>query len=347
MTSAVQLVVHGELDTAVQVDGEHALRACRHTAGAQRVAKAVVRDLVAQTAARAQRVGIGAHVGEERVALGIHLGREVAPFLVLAVALLVGEQGHRLDGERQQGLRALVVEPLHEALLQPGESLPVGLRAVGEVEVAEDGLEVVLVVVGDVPEHGLVVTGTCRLVQRVDNLLEVVGDHLVDGALLQTHVGLLVGTLPVVLTPLLANEVVHVHQELGRGTGAAEHRAHHEHHVHKTACKRLQIGGSRRVAADAGGTADEPGVHCDRGTVVGQRSLIIFINEVVSQFIDIFVGQFLAVHFFDTVSEQTTVQTDKVRFGQLADEGGDVLVLNVGISVVLRTGSSVHRLCVF
>ena len=57
-----------------------------------------------------------------------------------------------------------------------------------EKEVSEERFEVELVVVRYVPEHSLIVSGTRWLVERVDNLLEEVGDNLVDGALFQAQV---------------------------------------------------------------------------------------------------------------------------------------------------------------
>ena len=246
------------------------------------------------------------------MSLAIHLGCELAPLGILAVTILVGKQCHCLHGEGQQGLRTLLIEPFHKALLQPRKTIPIGLRTVGEVEVAEDRLKVIAVIVSDIPEHGLIVTGTCGLVQCVDNLLKIVSDDLVDRALLQTEVSLIVWALPIVQAILLADEVVHVHQELGCCAGATKHRADHEHHVDESASKRLQVGGGCRVTTDAGRTTDKPGVHRDRCTIVRQRCLIIFINEVVSQLVNIFVGQFFAVHLFNTVGKQTAVQTDKV-----------------------------------
>ena len=62
---------------------------------------------------------------------------------------------------------------------------------------------------------------------------------------------------------------------------------------------------------------------------------------MVGQFVDVFIGQFLAVHLFDTVGEQTTVQTDEVRLGQLAYQRGNVLVLHVGIGIVLGSRSGI------
>ena len=140
--------------------------------------------------------------------------------------------------------------------------------------------------------------------------------------------------LPVVKTVLLTDEVVHIHQELRCGTGTAEHRADHEYHVDKAACKRLQVGRSRRVAADGYGTADEPGIHCDGGAIVGKARLVILIYKVVSQHVDVLVGQLLAVHLLNAVGQQATVQADEVRLGQLADERGNIFMLHVGVGVI-------------
>ena len=78
----VQLIVNGILYASVQIDGQHALGTCRHASCSQCIAEAVVLYLVSQSAARAQRVSVVAHVGKEGVSFGIHLRREVSPFLV-------------------------------------------------------------------------------------------------------------------------------------------------------------------------------------------------------------------------------------------------------------------------
>ena len=113
--------------------------------------------------------------------------------------------------------------------------------------------------------------------------------------------------LPVVLAILLADKVVHVHQELRCGAGTAQHGADHEHHVDETAGKRLQVGRCRRVTANGHGAADEPRIHGDGSTVVGQRSLVVRIYKVVGQLVNVFIGQLLAVHLFDAVGQQATV----------------------------------------
>ena len=304
-------MVHTILDTAVEVDRQHALGTSGHATGTECIAESVVLDLVAQTAARAQRVGIVTQIGEKAVALSVHLSRIVGPFLVLAVAGL-GQHGHRLDGEGEHRLGALLVKPLHEALLQPVESVPVGLCAVGEVEVSEDRIEVVFIVITDIPEHSLIVAGTGRLVERVDDLLEAVGDDLVDRALLQAEIHDIVGMGIVVLAIFLLDEVVHIHQELRCGAGSGEHAADHEHHVDETTAEALEVCRSRRVAADAGRTTDEPGVHRDGGTVIGEVGLVVLIYKVVCQLVDIFVSELFAIHFLDALDEQSAVQADEV-----------------------------------
>ena len=333
----VLAVLDGILDAAVEVDGEHRLGARGDAAGTQRVAEAVVGDLVAQAAAGTQGVGIVGDVGEEGVAFGVHLGGEVGHILVDELAVFVVEQRHGLDREGQHGLGALLVEPFHEALLQPAEAVPVGLAAVGEAELAEEALEIGLVVVGHVPEHRLVVAGAGGLVQRVDDLLEAVGDDLVHGLLPQREVDDLVGLLPVVLSVVLLDEVVEVHEELGGGAGAAQHGGDHEDHVDEAAAVGLEVGGSRGVAADAGGAAEEPRVHSDGGAVVGQRRLVVLVDEVVRQQVDIAVAHLFAVHLLDTVGEEAAVEADEAALRQLADEGGDIFVLHVGVGVELGT----------
>ena len=332
--SVVQAVVDGILDAAVEVDGEHGLGTRGDAAGAEGVAEAVVGDLVAQAAAGTQRVGVVGDIGEEGMAFGVHLGGEGGHVLVDEVAVLVVEQGHGFDGEGEHGLGALLVEPAHETLLQPAEAVPVGFRAVGETELAEDALEIGFVVIGYVPEHRLVVARAGGLVEGVDNLLEAVGDDLVHRLLAQREVDHAVGLLPVVLSVVLLDEVVEVHQELGRGAGAAQHGGDHEDHVDESAAVALEVGGGRGVASDGGGAAQQPGVHGDGGAVVGEGGLVVLVDEMVRQQVDVAVGQLLAVHALDTVGQQAAVEADEAALGQLADKRGDVLVLHVGVGVV-------------
>ncbi len=238
------------LDAAVDVDGEHALGAGGDAARAEGVAEAVVLDFVAQAAAAAQRVGVVAHVSEEGVAGSVHLGREIGVFRIDDVPIL-GKEGHGFDGESEHGAGAFLVEPAHKAFLQPAERIPDGFGAVGEAELTEETFEVVAVIVGHVPEHGLEVARTGGLVDGIDHLLKAVGDHFVDSALAQGEIHHLVAVLIVVVTVFLTDEIVHVHEEFRGGAGATEHAGDHEDHVDETAAVRLEVRGGGGVAADA------------------------------------------------------------------------------------------------
>ncbi len=57
--------------------------------------------------------------------------------------------------------------------------------------------------------------------------------------------------------------------------------------------------------------------------------------------LEVAVGKFLAVHLADAVGEQAAVQADEAGLGELADQGGDVLLLDVGVGVVLAAGGRV------
>ena len=50
--------------------------------------------------------------------LGIHLGGKVTVLLILNVSVL-GKQSHGLYRECEHAAQTLLVEPLHETLLQP------------------------------------------------------------------------------------------------------------------------------------------------------------------------------------------------------------------------------------
>ena len=141
------------------------------------------------------------------MAFGIHLSSEIAPFLVDHVTIF-REQCHRLNREGKYALQTFGVEPFHESFLEPTQRFPIGLRAIGEVEVSKQRLKIVAVVVGDVPEHGLVVAGTGRLVERIYDLLEAVGDDLVDGARFERMVDNFIGTFVIVLSVVLGDEIV-------------------------------------------------------------------------------------------------------------------------------------------
>ena len=196
------------------------------------------------------------------MAFGVHLSGEVGIFLVGYVAIF-REECHSLDWECQDGLETFGVEPFHEAFLEPVERVPVRLAAVREVEVAEEALEIIFVVVGDVPEHRLVVTCASWLVDGVNYLFEAVGDDLVEGAFSCREVDHFVSASVVVFSVFHLYEIVEIHQEFRCGAGAAQHRRHHKHHVDEAAAERLKVGRACCVASDRLGAFEEPRIHGD------------------------------------------------------------------------------------
>ena len=324
----------GLLHAAVEVDGEDRFRTGRHTAGSEAVGETVVLDLVAQAAAAGQRVGVVAHVSEERVAFGIHLCGEIGVFLVDDIAVFA-QQSHGFDREGEHAFGSLLVEPVHEALLQPAEGLPVRARSVGEAEFSEERFEIVAVVVGNVPEDRLEIACAGGLVDGIDDLLEAVSDHLVDGAVAAGAVHDFIGAEVIVFAIFFLKEVAHVHEKLHCGDGAAEHGADDEHHIDESTAEGFQIGGRCGITANGFRAVEQPRVHGDGSTIVGQRGFVVLIDIMVVEQVEIAVGRFFAIHLFELVAEQTAVQTDKIAFGDFADEGGEVFVLDICVRIEL------------
>ena len=225
--------------------------------------------------------------------------------------------------------------------MEPAYGVPVGLRAVGVVELAENALEIIFVVVGNVPEYGLEVTCAGRLVDGVDHLLKAVGYHFVERAVAFGQVYHFVCALVEVLAVFLCNEVSHVHEELRRGACAAEHTRHDEHHVDEPSAEGLEVGGTGGIAANAFCSFEQPGVHRYAGAVVCQAGLVVFVYEVVFEQVDVPVGQFFAVHFLYAVAQQASVKAYEVRLRQLAYERGYVFVFHVCVCVVLASGCGI------
>ena len=78
-----------------------------------------VGNRVAQTAAARKAVGAVGNVAEETVSLRPHLGCEVGIFRIGEIVLAVGKEGHSLDREGQDIVVPLLIEPVHEMLLEP------------------------------------------------------------------------------------------------------------------------------------------------------------------------------------------------------------------------------------
>ena len=51
--------------------------------------------------------------------------------------------------------------------------------------------------------------------------------------------------------------------------------------------------------------------------------------------VEIAIGGLFSVHLLELVAEQAAVQANEVAFGNFADEGGEVLVLDIGVRIEL------------
>ena len=337
--------LYSVLDAAVEVDGKDTLRTGRHTSGTQRITESIVLNFIAQAAAAAQRIGIVAHIGKERMAFGIHLRREVTVFLIQYITVF-RQQCHSLYRESKHSFSALLIEPFHETFLQPAQGIPIGLTAIGKHEMLEKTVEVILVIVCHIPENGLEISCAGRLVDGVDHLLEAVRDYLVYGPLSRGKVHYLFGMQIVVLAIFFTNKVVHVHQKFRCGTSATQHARYNKHHIDKTTAERFQISGCRRVTSHRHGTSYQPGIHGDTGAIVGKTGFIVFIDKVVIQQLQITVGYLLAIHIFEAVRQQTTIQADEVRFGKLAYQSSHILIFHIGIGIILTAGGRIGSITI-
>ena len=151
--------------------------------------------------------------------LCVHLSREIAVLLILDISVFCQER-HRFHREREDATRTLIVEPIHETTLEPIKALPMRSLTIREAEIIKEGFEIITVVVTDIPEYRLEITRTGWLVQAINDLLEAIGDHLVDCTAFLTQIHHFVRAFIVILAELLLDEIVHIHKELGRSARA-------------------------------------------------------------------------------------------------------------------------------
>ena len=348
-----EILADGDLDQAVQVDGHHALGARRNRSRSHGI---LVRGMVVaaiglvqvgkrvtQAAAAGQRVGAVGQVAEETVPLGPHLGREIGILLVHEIVLAVGQQGHGLYREGKDIVIAFLIEPLHEMLLQPGEGLPLGSCSVREAEIAEHAAEIGLVEVADVPEYGLIAAVARRHVHGVHHLLEVVVDHLHQRTLFDVVLHHRVQFVQVVVPVVLADEIVQVHQELGRCHGTHELGRYGINQVDELATVGFQVGRCDGNAAQILQAAHQEGIHGNGHTIriTRRAALVMLVQDMVLQVLDVLARQLASVQGLDLVPHDVSVLLDVVFLIQLLAQRHDVFARDVGIGIELGARGSV------
>ena len=211
----------------VHVDGDDVDGTGRHAARAECVAEGAVFNGVAQTAAGSQGVGVVGKIDEEGIAfrqLPRHFVGEHGVFAFASVGQHRG--GH--DGEGQNGFGAFLIEPFEEEVLQLRHARPHRFAEIGEDEIAEHRVEIVLIVNGNIPEYALIAARGSGLVDAVHHLLHMVGDFFAVG-------------FQIIVAVVFAGEVVEIGQKFHRRHRTGKLRADGKHKVDKRAAKRSQM----------------------------------------------------------------------------------------------------------
>ena len=194
---------------------------------AEGIAESAVFDGVTQTAAGSQGVGIIGKIDEEGIALRQLFRHFVGEHGVFAFAA-VGQHRSGNDREGQNGFGALLIEPFEEEILQLRHAWPHWFAEIGEDEIAEHRIEIVLIVNGNIPKHALIAARGGRLVDAVHHLLHMVGDFFGMG-------------FQIIVAVVFAGEVVEISQKFHRRHRTGKLCADGKHQVDKRTAKRSQM----------------------------------------------------------------------------------------------------------
>ena len=203
----------------VHVDGDDVDGTGRHAARAEGVAESAVFNGVAQATAGSQRIGVVGKIDEEGIAFRQLFRHFVSEHGVFAFAA-VGQHRSGNDREGQNGLGTLLIEPFEEEVLQFCHARPDRFAEIGEDEIAEHRVEIVLIVNGNIPEYALIAARGGRLVDAIHHLLHMVGDFFGVG-------------FQIIVAVVFTSEVVEIGQKLHRCHRAGKLRADGKHEVDK------------------------------------------------------------------------------------------------------------------
>ena len=211
----------------VHIDGDDVDGTGRHAARAEGVAEGAVFNGVAQTAARSKRVGVIGKINKEGIAFRQFFRHFFSKHGVFAFAT-VGQHRSGHNGESQNGFGAFLIEPFEEEVLQLRHARPHWFAEIGEDEIAEHRVEIVLIVNGNIPEYALITACGGGLVDAVHHLLHMVGNFFAVG-------------FQIIITVVFAGEVVEISQKFHRRHRAGKLRADGKHKIDKRAAKRSQM----------------------------------------------------------------------------------------------------------
>ena len=211
----------------VHVDGDNVDGTGCHAARTKCVAEGAVFNGVAQAAAGSQGVGVVGKINEEGIAFCQLFRHFVGEHGVFAFAA-VGQHRGGNDRESQNGFGALLIEPFEEEVLQLRHARPHRFAEIGEDEIAEHRVEIVLIVNRNIPKYALIAARGGGLVNAVHHLLHMVGDFFGVG-------------FQIIVAVVFAGKVVEISQKFHRRHRAGKLRADGKHEVDKRAAKRCQM----------------------------------------------------------------------------------------------------------
>ena len=211
----------------VHIDGNDVDGTGRHTTRAEGVAEGTVFNGITQTAAGSQGVGVVGKIDEEGIAFRQLFRHFVGEHGVFAFAT-VGQHRGGYNREGQNGFGALLVKPFKEEVLQLRHAWPHWFAEIGEDEIAEHRVKIVLIVNGNIPEYALITACGGRLVDAVHHLLHMVGDFFGMG-------------FQIIVAVVFAGKVVEISQKFHCRHRAGKLRADGKHKIDKRAAKRRQM----------------------------------------------------------------------------------------------------------
>ena len=199
----------------VHVDGDDVDGTGCYATRTKCVAEGAVFNGIAQAAAGSQGVGVVGKIDEEGIAFRQLFRHFVGEHGIFAFAA-VGQHCSGHDGESQNGFGAFLIEPFEEEVLQLRYARPNRFAEIGEDEIAEHRVEIVLIVNGNIPKHALIASRGGRLVDAVYHLLHVVGDFFAV-------------CFQIIVAVVFAGEVVEIGQKFHRCHRAGKLRADGKH----------------------------------------------------------------------------------------------------------------------
>lgn len=266
--------------------------------------------------------------------LGPHLGNEILPFLI-DVILAVVQQVYGLHREREDLSAALIVQPIHESFLKPVDGIPFHRRAVRKNKVLKHAFEVRMIEIGHIPENGLISACCGGLIQRVDDLFKGICYDLVDGALSGGGIYYIACLGIVIVTILLADEVIQIALPLRATDGTAELACQCKDEIHKGAVE------GRQVLRGSAGTADthvpmqEERVQGNRYAVglAHKTSLIMAVDLMLFQLPEIFLSQIDAIHLAQLLIHGKAVEGNSVLLEDFGLQRCDTCFLHICVGI--------------